>query len=146
MIFHKRLTGYFVLLMAFLCLFLVSTADATNWSIQNNSSSIVIVKAECNGQTKEVEVGIGGSKSGLDTSCEWGSFRWQTKTYMSGSRFGLGELLSCKYNCCSTGIADKAAVTLQEATPSATLYGPNSGLTEVRNLSAFAIEAPYRVG
>ena len=97
--------------------FFVTSADATQWSVQNNSTSTVVVIASCNGSDKEVEVAPGGTKSGYDTSCEWGQFRYKTMTYLSGNRFTYGTTTTCSSNCCSSSIKDKAAAVLQDSNP-----------------------------
>ncbi|MEE9911723.1 MAG: hypothetical protein K4571_08360 [Deltaproteobacteria bacterium] len=116
MICRRQLTKCSISIALLLCFFFVSSAGATKWRITNNSANTIRVQIKCNGLDKFVETAPGGYKEGMDTSCEWGQFRWQTVT-QSGIYTQYGELLYCSYNCCSTGIGDTASVTLQSSNP-----------------------------
>ena len=116
MIWNKPFAGYFIFSVFFLCLFSVSSANATRWNIINNSSKTVQVYLKCNGTDKYVETTAGQSQNGFDDSCEWGQFRWRSAT-QSGQFTQYSETLYCSFNCCSTGVGDTATVTLQNNTP-----------------------------
>jgi hypothetical protein len=113
---NKYFTVYFMFSVFFLCLFSVSSANATKWNIINNSSKTVQIYAKCNGQEKFIEVLAGQSKNGIDGDGEWGQFRWRSVT-QSGQYIHYSETLYCSFNCCSTGIGDTATVTLQNSNP-----------------------------